>query len=268
MAYMGMAYAFSGRMAEAEESSLRAIELWKSLGAVQFTVFWDIMRSWVDLGANRPQDATRRMLRTRESLKKLASRDQSRFRMHCWLVLTERDLALGRTDSARIRLAVMSDSLGTLGGWTRQVMEYETGVSTGNILLAEGKADSALMCFGALTSPRNPQLYSPDLAYFNLPALSPHRYDGAARAYLMKGDTSSAIRELEQLVRAYPQRSEFRFVNPLLHYSLGLLLDRNGQGKKAAQQYEKFIAMYSKADGNPPELRVARQRLQELSKAN
>jgi tetratricopeptide (TPR) repeat protein len=145
------------------------------------------------------------------------------------------------------------------------VAEYEIGLSAANILLVEEKPDSAIALLGSLTLPPSPALYGPRLGIFNLSVHSPHRRDILSRAYLAKKDTARAIQALEEEVRTYPERPDFRFVNPLLHHSLALLLDGHGETDRAVAEYRKFVAVYGKADGDPPELGHARRRLKDLA---
>jgi Flp pilus assembly protein TadD len=145
-------------------------------------------------------------------------------------------------------------------------MEYELGVSRGEILLAEGYADSAVAYVHSLALPPNPPLYSPNLGVLNLPVMHPRRYSLAARAYAAKGDTTGAIREAEKLIRVYPQRPDFRLVHPVLHYDLAILLDRAGERERGRAEYEKFVKLWAKADGKPAELQKARRRVQELAR--
>ena len=266
LAIKGLLLALEGRAREARENSRRAAETWRTTGAVGFTIFGELSEAWVALGMGRLQDAALHVGLAKRSVV-LAQSPQvaSRMRMMCELPLVDRDIALGHVDSARARLGAMTDSLVTLDTWTRRVMEYELGVSRGEMLLAGGYADSAVAYVHSLALPPNPPLYSPNLGVLNLPVMHPRRYSLAARAYAAKGDTTGAIREAEKLIRVYPQRPDFRLVHPVLHYDLAILLDRAGERGRARAEYEKFVRLWAKADGKPAELQNARRRVQELS---
>ncbi len=266
MAFSGMIAALTGRPAEAGRGWSYAHETWKTFGATQFLLFRDISRAWALLAAHRPHEAARTIAGIQGILAKMPRREQARFRIVSQLPLVESDLLLGHFDFARMRLAAMTDSLGTLDQWARKVLEYEIGVSTANILLAEGRADSAITYANSLRLPPSPPLYSPGLGFLNLGSGYPARYNVIARACLAMGDTLAAVRELEQQIRVYPERPDFRFVNPVLHYELAVLLDRIGEVDRAWQQYTAFATNCSKAEGNVPQLRHARQRLQELGR--
>jgi tetratricopeptide (TPR) repeat protein len=146
-------------------------------------------------------------------------------------------------------------------------MEYEMGLSAASILLAEGRADSALRLSRSLRLPPNPTLFSPSTGYFNLGVRYRHRYSVAARACLALGDTLGAVRELEQQVREYPDRPDFRLINPLLHFDLAVLLDRIGADERARQQYTEFLRILAKAERDSRELRHARERVRQLTRA-
>jgi tetratricopeptide (TPR) repeat protein len=265
MAFSGMVAYLAGRPSQGEESYSRANQTWKSQGATALLLYRDISRGWRLLAADRPRDAAQVVRQSRDILSKMAPRDRARFWSAGQLLLVESDLLLHHVDSARERLAAISDGLGRLDRWTRLVMEYEMGVSAANILLAAGKADSAVRLARSIQLPPNPPLFSPNLGFLNLAIGHRTRYSVIARACLALGDTLGAVRELEQQVRVYPDRPDLHFTNPLLHYDLAVLLDRLGERERASQEYTKFLTVLAKSERDHQELQYARQRLQELS---
>ena len=268
LAFLGFMKEIVGEPLEARESSGRAADIWKSQGAVAFSTFDQLAAAWVALGAQQRDAVTRGIGSAERRIPLMAPNDQAAWRVMCGVGLAERDISAGYLDSARARLDRLADALATLDGWTRSLMEYELGLSRGQILLADGRTDSAIAIGKSLRIPTNPQLYGPRIATLNLSVLYASRTRLISRAFLAKGDTVAAVHELEQLVRTYPQRPDMRFVNPILHYDLADLLERIGEKEKAKAQYEKFVRILSASKGYILQIRHARERLQELDKTS
>ena len=165
-------------------------------------------------------------------------------------------LRVGRLDSARSRIHRL---------WTAlpEVEEMKTtypmlaGISEAELLLAEGKPDSAIAVYRAtpVIHPTNSAGWR--AAYYNVPILR----DVVPRAFQRKGDLDSAIAEYERLLRVDPATRDRRWIHPLYHYRLASLCQRAGRTDKAIAEYRRFLELWKDADGDRPELRDARKQL-------
>jgi len=85
------------------------------------------------------------------------------------------------------------------------------------------------------------------------------------RAYIESGQLDRAVSRLEKATTDY---SESRIFDPvasvLIHYYLGIAYENSGWNDRAAEQYEKFLGLWHKADPNLKEIADARNRLMRL----
>ena len=85
------------------------------------------------------------------------------------------------------------------------------------------------------------------------------------QAYIETGQLDKAVSRLEKCTNDY---SEFRLYDPvtsvLTHYYLGIAYEKSGWNDRAAEQFEKFLGLWHKADPNLKEVADARNRLMKL----
>jgi serine/threonine protein kinase/tetratricopeptide (TPR) repeat protein len=85
------------------------------------------------------------------------------------------------------------------------------------------------------------------------------------RAYLQNGQLDRAVGVLEDRLRSFDEERIFNpFGSTLIHYYLAQAYERSGWSQKAAEEYEKFLGLWHKADPDLAEIADARARLMKL----
>ena len=144
-------------------------------------------------------------------------------------------------------------------------MEYELGLSRGQVLLAEGRQ---LRCY------RNRSESLPQLRCMSAHYLITYRYCCeshrlVARAFRRKGTWPHGAMSFNSSSRAVPWSTPTCGLSTRsLHYDLSVLLERIGEKEKAKAEYEKFVRILSPSKGYVRQVRHARERLQELGKTS
>jgi serine/threonine protein kinase/Tfp pilus assembly protein PilF len=171
------------------------------------------------------------------------------------------DLAEGKLDSARTKLANGISSVPDLSPARKELAAFLDGLFQAEMSLAEGDPDKAIAVFGAGNAPAPPlQSETISMIDHNLPFFK----DVIARAYQQQGDLDRAIAEYEKLI-AFDPASRARFlVHPLYHVRLAKLYEQKGLMTKARERYRKFLELWKDADPGQPEVEEAKARLAAL----
>jgi serine/threonine protein kinase/tetratricopeptide (TPR) repeat protein len=133
----------------------------------------------------------------------------------------------------------------------------------GEVLFVKGALDQALAAgFRAL---------GPESLYWKNLLLNPpnpifvYYIDIIARIYAKKGENVQAIQEYERLFKMSNSGRPV-FIDPLFHYRLALLYERENEASKAKAEYEKFLDLWKDADPGIAEVEDAKQRLANIKK--
>jgi tetratricopeptide (TPR) repeat protein len=267
LGFTGMVLSLTGRYSEAKEKIVESKAFYQTRGAVFINPMIECMRCWSLLAQRKAEAAQSFTLSTLEHLENASDPNQRRAWVYCHLLLGEVDVMQGRFDSAKQRITAIRDTIPFLDDLAGSVVDYETKRLEGNLLLAEGEPDSAIALLENLPLPPQPNVYSSDLAWYNIPSGVPSHCDALARAYLKSGDLVHAAREYERLTVFDPKNKDHRLIHPLLQFRLAQVYESMGEIRKAEARYKKFLDLWKDAEGNPPELTEAAVRLQVLRKS-
>jgi serine/threonine protein kinase/Flp pilus assembly protein TadD len=165
----------------------------------------------------------------------------------------------GRNDSARARIAELRSQLNSLES-LQGTLTMMAGILGGELLLAEGKPDSAVIVY------RETPVIGPSMAVgwrmplYNVPTIR----DIVPRAFQMKGQLDSAIVEYERLLRIDRGTKDRRLIHPVYHYRLARVCEQSGRFDQAVSEYRRFLDLWKDAEEGRPELVDARKRLRNL----
>jgi len=169
------------------------------------------------------------------------------------------DVQSGRNSRAWLRV----DSMRTISPQVkrdRAWAEWTCNQLIAEMLLGAGRYEECLSLCDSLRPAALEYLYPAQIMLYN----TPFQGDLRARALVRKGEPERAIAEYERLVRFEPRSDNRRLVNPLYRYRLGVLYQEQGETEKAIEQFRRFVALWSKAEADQPELPDAKRRLAAL----
>lgn len=135
----------------------------------------------------------------------------------------------------------------------------------GDVLLAQGKADSAITICRQAVASRSHSMGAPTLAAYTICSFYASLGDVLARAYLKKGQIPEAITEYERLSTFNPRQDDRRLISSEYHYSLAKLYQQVGSKEKAISEYNKLLHIWKNADPDIPELIDAKKQLAKLT---
>ena len=173
------------------------------------------------------------------------------------------DLKQGYSDSARVRLAVIKESIPhvhiNFKDWAQLLHDFLYA----ELLIAEHSLEEAIAVSKAI-SKVGVHLHRPGFQSSSgfIPLYS--YKDIAARLYVKQGDIDRAILEYERLTDPDPNKRGRCLINPTWRYELAKLYEQKGLKAKAIQQYERFLDIWKDADPDRPELIDAKKRLANL----
>jgi tetratricopeptide (TPR) repeat protein len=171
------------------------------------------------------------------------------------------DLKQGQIDSAKSRAEKIESILPKITPENKDQIKYIYDILIGEVLLAEGLEQQAIVIGEKTSALAFPSAYSSNEAIaYNMPFLK----DVLARAYLENGKLDKAIAEYEKMITFDPQKKGRYLVHPVYHYRLAKLYQEKGWTGKAIEQYEKFLDIWKDADPGLPEVEDARKRLAGL----
>jgi tetratricopeptide (TPR) repeat protein len=165
----------------------------------------------------------------------------------------------GRTDSARTSINNLLSAL-ERAEMLKSSLVMIAGILQAEVLLAEGKPDSAIAVYRATPVIGPSMAIGWRLPLYNMPPLR----DVVPRAFMVKGDLDSAIAEYKRLMMIDPSSRDRRWINPLYHYRLASLCRQAGKTEEARVEYRRFLDLWQNADPDRPELRVARKEYARL----
>ncbi len=264
LAYTGIIYIYMGRYLLADTYFERAKKVWNPQEADIFIVLLDLGHAWRLLQLGDVVQAEELAITTMKESKDLNPSTRTLVRAWSTLLLAEIDILEGRMEAAQSKIAILTDSLSTLGERSKSVFAYRLKWLEGQLLLAQAYPDKTIALLSGLSLPRQPSLAGSNLAWYNLTSYYVSCQDVLARAYLKKGDLQNAALEYERLTIFNPEQPDLRFIHPLLHFRLGKVYESMGLKEKAIERYTKFLDLWKEAEGNPPEVQEARKRVQNL----
>jgi serine/threonine protein kinase/tetratricopeptide (TPR) repeat protein len=162
----------------------------------------------------------------------------------------------GQLDAAKrqlVRAQGVANTRTTWHNWIVRTLDGEIQLASGDLAAAE-----RAFAEGDL----------PVKMYFNmaLPQVSlvrnsyPFR-DGTARVLSKRGDISGAITAYQRLLTLDLTQKWTAILDPRLVLQLARLLERQGNGAAAAEQYRRFLDLWKRADADLPELAEARKKV-------
>jgi serine/threonine protein kinase/tetratricopeptide (TPR) repeat protein len=167
----------------------------------------------------------------------------------------------GRTDSARTRINNLLSAL-ERAEMLKSSLVMIAGILQAEVLLAEGKPDSAIATYRATPVIGPAMAIGWRLPLYNMP---PFR-DVVSRAFVSKGEPDSAITEYRRLMTIDRASKDRRWINPLYHYRLAVLCQKAGRQDQARAEFERFLELWKNADRDAPELLDARKQFAMLAK--
>jgi serine/threonine protein kinase/Tfp pilus assembly protein PilF len=171
------------------------------------------------------------------------------------------DVKQGRLDAAKTSLAEMKLLLAKISPANQAQCAFLYDCLQGELMLAGGFVDKAVSVLENVAPQAIPfAMRQETLFNYNVP----FQKDILARAYVKRGEIDKAIAEYERLITFDPKREERFLIHPLYHYRLAKLYDQKGEKTKAAEQYQKFLAIWKDADPDRPEAADAKKRLAGL----
>ena len=138
--------------------------------------------------------------------------------------------------------------------WWHHALEAE-------IALAEGDAQRAQTLFST-HEPRQKFFAFDPIGGVLFANHLPSR-DGAARAAIARGDVPGAIAAYRRLL-TFGESKWVSVLEPRYVLELARLLEKSGDSRQALQEYERFLALWHRADPELPELAEARRAVTRL----
>jgi tetratricopeptide (TPR) repeat protein/TolB-like protein len=133
----------------------------------------------------------------------------------------------------------------------------------GELALASGDPRAAYASF-IEGEPRHKLVFNVTQLLTNLGASLIFR-DGAARAKALEGDRRAAIEMYRELLRPDIGHKWTAVLEPRFHLELARLERQEGQRDQAMKHYREFLELWSRADGELPEIAEARRYLASTS---
>ena len=253
---------WTGRMAEAISELERMESLAGSLGYVDGQASSHYLMGCVRL-RQRQFDAARAGFDRWNSAMKGSSPSKDKGGEALYhLLMASVDLAQGRSKDARSRLTAAGAVPSGASGFMKPAMGVLHDRLQGEVLLAEGAADKAVVVLEKIAPPGMPPAMQDILSLYN----SPFPKDGLARAYLAQGALDKAVAEYERLATFDPKDPDRSLIDPLSHYRLAKLYERKGLTAKAVERYHRFLFLWKGADKDLPEYADAVKRAAALSR--
>ncbi len=170
------------------------------------------------------------------------------------------DIKQNNLDSAGARLAIMNPLLPEVITKYKNGAQYLHDLLYAEVLLARDSIEKSIIVG------ENSLKYKTEMqGYSDYDWEEPHMpQDVIARAYLKKNDLDRAILEYEKLVDPDVKRRGLYLIQPIWHYELAKLYDKQGDRTKAINEYRKFLDIWKNADPDQPQLIDAKRRLAKL----
>jgi tetratricopeptide (TPR) repeat protein len=170
------------------------------------------------------------------------------------------DIRQGRLDSARAHMARINSLKPKVEMRNRDDCDVRVDELRGELLLAEDSVDAAIPVLRSISVPPPGDASTAGFTLYNVPFM----HDALARACARKGDLHGAIKEYRKLLTIDSTDRDRRLIHPRYHLRLAHLLRQNGERQEATGEYRKFLHLWKDAEKDRPELKEARQGLQEL----
>jgi serine/threonine protein kinase/tetratricopeptide (TPR) repeat protein len=162
----------------------------------------------------------------------------------------------GRLDPARRRLAQARGVANTRIDWQNWMVR----TLDGEIQLAAGDLAAAERAFAEADRPLK-MFFSMGLPSSSLVRNSYPFRDGMARALAARGDLAGAIGAYQRLLALDLTQKWTSILDPRLVLQLARLLERQGNGAAAREQYQRFLHLWKGADTGLPEVAEARRKI-------
>jgi tetratricopeptide (TPR) repeat protein len=166
------------------------------------------------------------------------------------------DARSGQLDAAKHRLAQaqgVANTRTTWHHWIVRTLEGEIQLAAGDLAAAErafADADRPLKMFFSMGSPSSSLVRN---SY-------PFR-DGTARVLAARGDLAGAVIAYQRLLTLDLTQKWTSILDPRLVLQLARVLERQGNGGAAREQYQRFLDLWKRADAGLPELAEARRKV-------
>jgi serine/threonine protein kinase/tetratricopeptide (TPR) repeat protein len=166
------------------------------------------------------------------------------------------DARSGRLDAAKRRLAqaqAVANTRTTWHNWIVRTLDGEIQLAAGDLAAAErafADADRPLKMFFSMGSPSSSLVRN---SY-------PFR-DGTARVLAVRGDLTGAVTAYQRLLTLELTQKWTSILDPRLVLQLARLLERQGNGAAAREQYQRFLDLWKRADAGLPEPAEARRKV-------
>jgi serine/threonine protein kinase/tetratricopeptide (TPR) repeat protein len=254
-------------MGQRRQSNLlrdEAQRLWGSMENRYFVALVDFLSSWLLLAQGELDSGLKRQERSAPVLVEVDPTQKAYYIAELELYRGLAALQKGKVELARRQVAPVEAQIPQVTPMFEKQVRYEYTLFCAAVLLAEGKADSAISVADRVIAPR-PRNWSVEaMAVYSIISSYPLFRDVVARAYLRKGQVAEAIVEYERLTTFDFKKADRRIISPEYHYSLAKLYEQTGQKVKATEQYERLLRIWKNADSDLPELADARARLARL----
>jgi predicted Zn-dependent protease len=163
---------------------------------------------------------------------------------------------LDRATQALEALRAAADTSQPWEAWTVRTLEGEIALASDDLAAAEqafASADPPIKMWFSMGGPSTSIVRN----------AFPFR-DGAARVQLARGNVDGAIESYRRLLALDVAQKWTAVVEPRLVLQLARALERNGDRAAAAQEYQRVLDLWARADAGLPEVAEARQKARTL----
>ena len=173
-------------------------------------------------------------------------------------------LKQGKIEEAKLRFGEVQLFLDTITRPSKQDVAYIRDYLQGEIYLAEGSSDKAILVLEPLRKLNKQPIIDWRMdEWQRFFRINPN--DALARAYENNGEVEKAITEFEKLLSPTVDANLMPYlIHPTYHYNLARLYEKSRRIDEAMEHYEKFLALWKDADPGIAEVEDAKKKLAGL----